>query len=80
MSHHELDARRLLCPMPVIRTQAKVAQLAAGDTLEVVCTDPGALHDIPAWARMFGHQVIDTRSNPDDVRVTLRIAGAPKTP
>lgn len=65
--------------MPVIRTQAKVAQLQPGDTLDVICTDPGALHDIPAWARMFGHQVIDTHSNAEDVRVTLRVAGGPET-
>ena len=48
MSQHELDCRRLLCPMPVIRTQERVAALAAGDTLVVHCSDPGALHDIPA--------------------------------
>ena len=27
MSHHELDARRMFCPMPVIRTQDKVKEL-----------------------------------------------------
>jgi tRNA 2-thiouridine synthesizing protein A len=49
MTCHELDARWLLCPLPVIRTQQKVKTLMKGDTLAVVCTDPGALHDIPAW-------------------------------
>ena len=40
MSHHALDARRLLCPMPVIRTQNCIKGLSSGDILEVTCTDP----------------------------------------
>ncbi len=76
MSHYELDARRLLCPLPVIRTQHRAEQLNTGDTLEVVCTDPGALYDIPAWCRMYGHEVLGTRQTRDEVRITVRI-GAP---
>jgi len=59
MSEHTLDAKRLLCPMPVIRTQDKIKELAPGDILEVVCTDPGALNDVPAWCRINGHKVLD---------------------
>jgi len=73
MSHHELDARRLLCPLPVIRTQDRAQDLKSGDTLEVICTDPGALFDIPAWCRMYGHQVLNTQRTREEVRITLRI-------
>jgi tRNA 2-thiouridine synthesizing protein A len=52
-----VDARNLLCPMPVIRTQDAVAQCTAGDELRVRCTDPGVKHDIPAWCRVHGHTV-----------------------
>ena len=62
MAELTLDARRLLCPLPVIRTQDRVAELQAGDVLEVACTDAGALLDIPAWCRIHGHTVVDTRS------------------
>ena len=72
MSHHELDARHLLCPMPVIRTQDRVAALAPGDTLEVHCTDPGALNDIPAWARINGHEVVSAEQD-DEVVITIRV-------
>lgn len=69
----ELDARRLLCPMPVIKTQNRVAELAAGDELEVICTDPGALSDIPAWCRINGHEVLETGRRGNEVYVRLRV-------
>lgn len=56
-----VDARHLLCPLPVIRVQDRVAGLAAGTLVEAVCTDPGALNDIPAWSRINGHRVVETR-------------------
>jgi tRNA 2-thiouridine synthesizing protein A len=74
MSHYQLDARGLLCPLPVIRTQNRIATLAPGDTLEVHATDPGALHDIPAWCRVHGHAVLDTRRDGPDIVITVRIA------
>jgi tRNA 2-thiouridine synthesizing protein A len=80
MPHYELDARRLLCPLPVIRAQNRVLDLKPGDTLEVICTDPGALYDIPAWCRMYGHEVLDTRQTQDDVRITLRVGAPPDGP
>jgi tRNA 2-thiouridine synthesizing protein A len=55
---YQLDARNLLCPMPVINTQKRVATLSPGDELEICCTDPGALSDIPAWCKLEGHEVV----------------------
>ena len=76
MSHYDFDARYLLCPMPVIRTQERIAQLATGDTLAVRCTDPGALHDIPAWCRIHGHRVVETHTAAGEVCITVQV-GAP---
>ena len=71
--HHTLNAHRLLCPMPVIRTQDRVAELQPGDTLEVLCTDPGALHDIPAWCRINGHRVVESGEREDEVYVIVEV-------
>ncbi|MBL1277490.1 MAG: sulfurtransferase TusA family protein [Ectothiorhodospiraceae bacterium] len=73
MSHHELDARRMLCPMPVIKTQNQVLKLTAGDTLDVTCTDPGALNDIPAWCRINGHEYIGHREQDDEIIISVRV-------
>lgn len=77
MSEHILDARNLLCPMPVIRTQNKIRTLADGDTLKVICTDPGALSDIPAWCRINGHSVLDTQKGDRELVITIRILKGP---
>lgn len=73
MAHYELDARRMFCPMPVIRTQDRVNQLQPGDTLQVVATDPGVLNDIPAWCRINGHKVISSHEADDEVFVTIEV-------
>lgn len=71
--HLTLDCHRLLCPMPVIRVQDCVAELQPGDEVEAVCTDPGAMNDIPAWCRINGHQVIETRQQDDEYIVVVRV-------
>jgi TusA-related sulfurtransferase len=68
-----LDARRLLCPLPVIRTQNKVKQLQVGDQLEVVCTDPGVMQDIPAWCRINGHKVLETKAENHEYVILLEV-------
>lgn len=71
-----LDARRLLCPLPVIRVQQAIESLPAGSTLTVYCTDPGALHDVPAWARIHGHTLLETRTEGRDYIISLQIGAA----
>ena len=73
MAHFELDARRMFCPMPVIRAQDKIKELHVGDTLEIVATDPGVLNDIPAWSRINGHKVLETREADDEVFVLVEV-------
>ena len=73
MSEHELDARRMLCPMPVIKTQDKVNQLHVGDRLTVTCTDPGALNDIPAWCRINGHKIIEMKEIDSEVIILIEV-------
>ena len=62
MSGLVVDARGLRCPAPVIAL-ARAAKGAPGGTVVAVWwTDPAARHDIPAWARMRGHEVLGTQA------------------
>lgn len=73
MSHHTLDAKRMLCPMPVIKTQNKVKTLQPGDTLAITCTDPGAINDIPAWCRINGHHFLDYQQQDDEIVLNVKV-------
>jgi tRNA 2-thiouridine synthesizing protein A len=73
MSHEILDARRLLCPLPVIRTQDRVKEMLPGQQLEVICTDPGVMQDIPAWCRINGHQVLETTADEGEYIIVLQV-------
>jgi len=73
MSTYQLDAKRLLCPLPVIRTQDKIKELQVGDILTVTCTDPGVMQDIPAWSRINGHKVLKTESGEYEFVITIEV-------
>jgi len=68
-----IDRQCLLCPMPVIRVQDRVARLARGDERTAICTDPGVLEDIPAWCRINGHEVVSAVRHKNELLV---VAGA----
>jgi tRNA 2-thiouridine synthesizing protein A len=76
VSEAQLDVRRLLCPMPVIRAQEKVAQLNVGDILTIYCTDPGVIYDIPAWCRVNGHAVLDIIENDHEITIRVEVCEA----
>lgn len=72
---HRVDARNLLCPLPVIRAQDRAAGLAPGDLVEVVGTDPGMLNDVPAWCRINGHRVLKTMRRGGEVMLLIELGG-----
>jgi tRNA 2-thiouridine synthesizing protein A len=54
-----LDCSGLLCPLPVIRTSKAIKEIAIGQVLKVIATDPGAPADMEAWARQTENELID---------------------
>jgi len=73
--NHEIDVKRLLCPLPVIRLGEAIDDCQIGDTIEVVATDPGVLHDIPAWCKVHGHEVLKIREKNDQIMLLVKKIG-----
>lgn len=71
----ELDARRLLCPLPVIRAQDAITEMQSGERLRVMATDPGVKNDIPAWCRINGHKVESMDEKDDEIVITIEVNG-----
>ena len=53
-----LDTFGLLCPMPIIKTAAKLKELRKGEILKVLSDDPGVQEDMPAWCVTSGNELL----------------------
>jgi tRNA 2-thiouridine synthesizing protein A len=54
----ELDARGLVCPLPILRTKKSLADMSSGQVLKIVATDPGAAIDFQVFAEQTGHALL----------------------
>jgi len=67
-----LDCFGLLCPMPIVKTAAKIRELEPGQVLEVVSTDEGIKEDMPAWCKATGHEFLGVEQDGDLYKVYVR--------
>ena len=54
----ELDVKGLNCPLPILRTKKALSEMASGQILRVLATDPGAAKDFQAFARQTGNELL----------------------
>ena len=55
-----LDTSGLVRPLPVYKAALLLRWMESGEILELICTDPGSLADIPALARQRGDRILGT--------------------
>ena len=67
-----VDARELMCPMPVMAATKAMRRMEEGQVLKVMATDRGALSDIPAWADSTGNVLIDSGEVDGDLVFYIR--------
>jgi tRNA 2-thiouridine synthesizing protein A len=67
----ELDARGLLCPLPVLKARKRLHALAPGAVLRVVADDPAAAIDLPHFCAEAGHALLSERAGEGAARVWL---------
>lgn len=56
----EVDARGLNCPLPILKAKKALTDLASGQVLKVMSTDPGSARDFQAFSRQTGHELVRT--------------------
>jgi len=54
----DLDTRGLNCPLPVLRTKKALAEMASGQVLRIVATDPGSVKDFQAFSKQTGNSLL----------------------
>lgn len=70
----EVDARGLLCPLPVLRARKVLLAMRPGQVLCLRATDPAAVIDVPHFARENGHEILAQDEGGGESRWWLRRA------
>ena len=58
-ANKEIDTRGLNCPLPILKAKKALADMASGELLRVVSTDPGSMRDFQAFARQTGNELVE---------------------
>jgi TusA-related sulfurtransferase len=66
--HKELDARGLICPLPILKAKKALSDMHSGEVLKVLATDPGSVRDFQAFARQTGNDLLDQQALQGDGR------------
>jgi len=67
-----VDARGLSCPLPIVKTALAIRELASGNVIEVLATDPGSTKDFIAWSKATGHELMESTIDGKVFRYILR--------
>ena len=67
-----LDARDLKCPLPVLKARRAMKNVAAGDLLTVLATDPGAPGDFERFCKTTGCVLVESSEQDGVFRIVLR--------
>jgi TusA-related sulfurtransferase len=68
----EVDTRGLNCPLPILKAKKALADMASGDVLKVVSTDPGSIRDFQAFSKQTGNDLIEQTTVADEFIHLLR--------
>jgi tRNA 2-thiouridine synthesizing protein A len=69
---HILDARNLLCPLPVLKARKRLAAMAPGAVLRVIATDPASAIDLPHFCEEEGHALLSQERQGEDFAFRIR--------
>ena len=68
----ELDARGLVCPLPILRTKQSLAEMTSGQVLKIVATDPGASIDFQVFAEQTGNDLLSMSETGEEFTFILK--------
>ena len=68
----QLDARGLVCPEPLMIVRNKVREMASGEVLHVIATDPSTSRDFHNFCRFMGHALLAEERQDDRFEYWIR--------
>ena len=70
----QLDACGLFCPEPVMMLHNKIRDIATGEVLEMLATDPSTTRDVPKFCLFLGHELLEQSEQDGHYRYLIRKA------
>ncbi len=67
-----MDLKGLPCPMPVVKVSKGIKEVAVGQVIEAISTDPGSLTDFPAWAKTSGNEILKTQQDGKEIHFFIK--------
>jgi tRNA 2-thiouridine synthesizing protein A len=67
-----LDLKGLSCPLPIVKTAQAMKEVAAGDLVEALATDPGSVADFAAWCKTTGNELVEQVTEGPVYRFVIR--------
>ena len=61
----DLDTKGLNCPLPILKAKKALSEMASGQILRVVSTDPGSTRDFQAFAKQTGNELLEQSAEGD---------------
>jgi tRNA 2-thiouridine synthesizing protein A len=68
----ELDARGLNCPLPILRAKKALGELASGQVLRIIATDPGSVKDFEAFTKQTGNELLSSTDSGKEFSFLIR--------
>jgi tRNA 2-thiouridine synthesizing protein A len=68
----KINLHGVACPMNFVKTKAALADLLAGELLEVVLDEGDAMLNVPRSVKEEGHQVVKVENLGETFRVVIR--------
>ena len=67
-----LDLKGLSCPLPIVKTAQAAKELASGELLEALATDPGSVADFTAWCTTTRNELVEQSEEDGVYRFVIR--------
>ncbi|NIV77119.1 MAG: hypothetical protein GWN37_20500 [Gammaproteobacteria bacterium] len=68
----ELDARGLNCPLPILKARKALKDMAGGQVLRIMATDPGSVKDFAAFANQTGNELLNSTEESGEFHFLLK--------
>jgi tRNA 2-thiouridine synthesizing protein A len=68
----ELDARKMACPLPILRCKKSLSGMSTGQVLKIVANDPGSTIDFEVFCRQTGNELLSASQQGGEYTFYLR--------